>query len=237
MPSKSKNEVKVGQRIEALVKHVTSDAAAKRFYGAEWDKQRCPGIVTRVEKVLTNPSGKVKQTMVTATYSLPDGRQKSLNLNKRSIYIVTDESPPANPPNTTTTATTTNALLPPPNLSTTTTTTTNANMATTTTTAAAAAAAALPPPPANASTTTAATAALPPPPANASTTGPVYNSGRHIALIGFNYSRPTSAQRSDTASVLHEVLHLVSGWFYVEHRRMRALDTARGSLERGETSD
>jgi hypothetical protein len=155
MPSKSKNEVKVGQRIEALVKHVTSDAAAKRFYGAEWDKQRCPGIVTRVEKVLTNPSGKVKQTRVTATYSLPDGRQKSVNLNKRSVYIVTDESPPANPPNTTT-ATTTNALLPPPNMATTTTTT--------------AAAAALPPPPENASTTTAATAALPPPPANASTT-------------------------------------------------------------------
>jgi len=98
MPSKSKNEVKVGQRIEALVKQITSDAAAKRFYGAEWDKQRCPGIVTRVEKVLTNPNGKVKQTMVTAIYSLPDGRKKSVNLNKCSVYI-TDESPPANPPN------------------------------------------------------------------------------------------------------------------------------------------
>jgi hypothetical protein len=98
MPSKSKNEVKVGQRIEALVKQITSDAAAKRFYGAEWDKQRCPGIVTRVEKVLTNPNGKVKQTMVTAIYSLPDGRKKSVNLNKCSVYI-TDESPPENPPN------------------------------------------------------------------------------------------------------------------------------------------
>jgi len=86
MPPKSKKEeIKVGQHVEALVKHVTSDAAAKRYYGAEWDKRRCPGIVVRVEKVLTNTKAKVKQTMVTATYSLPDGRQKSVDLIKRSL--------------------------------------------------------------------------------------------------------------------------------------------------------
>jgi hypothetical protein len=74
--------------VEALVKHITSDAAAKWYYGADWDKQRCSGIIKKVEKVLPNARSKVRQTIKTATYVLPDGRMKDVALNRRSIIIV-----------------------------------------------------------------------------------------------------------------------------------------------------
>jgi hypothetical protein len=77
-----------GLHVEALVKHVTSEAAVKRHYGAKWDKQHCPGIIKKVEKVLANARSKVRQTIITATYALPDGRIKDVALNKRSIIII-----------------------------------------------------------------------------------------------------------------------------------------------------
>jgi hypothetical protein len=77
-----------GLHVEALVKHVTSEAAVKCHYGAEWDKQHCPGIIKKVEKVLANARSKVRQTIITATYVLPDGRIKDVALNKRSIIII-----------------------------------------------------------------------------------------------------------------------------------------------------
>jgi hypothetical protein len=77
-----------GLHVEALVKHLTSEAAAKRYYGAEWDKRRCSGIVKKVENVLANARSKVRQTIITATYVLPDGRIKDVALNKRSVILV-----------------------------------------------------------------------------------------------------------------------------------------------------
>jgi hypothetical protein len=74
--------------VEALVKHISSDAAAKRYYGADWDKRRCYGIIKKVEKVLLNARSKVRQTIITATYVLPDGRMKDVALNRRSFIIV-----------------------------------------------------------------------------------------------------------------------------------------------------
>ncbi len=80
--------------MEALVRHITSDAAAKRFYGADWDKARALGVIVRVEKVLPNARSKVRQTIITAKYRLPDGREKDISLNKRSI-VFTNQAPPA----------------------------------------------------------------------------------------------------------------------------------------------
>jgi hypothetical protein len=74
--------------VEALVKHLTSEAAAKRHYGAEWDKRRCSGIVKKVESVIVNARSKVGQTIITATYVLPDGRIKDVALNKHSVILV-----------------------------------------------------------------------------------------------------------------------------------------------------
>jgi hypothetical protein len=47
--------------VEALVKHVTREAAAKHYYGAEWDKRHCSGIIKTVKKVLTDARSKVRQ--------------------------------------------------------------------------------------------------------------------------------------------------------------------------------
>jgi hypothetical protein len=74
--------------VEALVKHVTSEAAVKHYYGAEWDKQHCSGIIKKVKNVLTNARSKVRQTIITATYVLPDGRMTDVALNKCSVTIV-----------------------------------------------------------------------------------------------------------------------------------------------------
>ncbi len=69
--------------MEALVKHVTSEAATKRYYGAEWDKRHCLGIIKKVKKVLVSARSKVRQRIIiTATYVLPDGRMKDVALNK-----------------------------------------------------------------------------------------------------------------------------------------------------------
>ncbi len=65
--------------MEALVKHITSDAAANRFYGAEWETARAPGVIIRVEKVLPNARSKVRQTIITAQCCLPDGREKDVS--------------------------------------------------------------------------------------------------------------------------------------------------------------
>jgi len=40
MPSET--TLREGLHVEALVKHITSDAAAKRYYGADWDKRQLP---------------------------------------------------------------------------------------------------------------------------------------------------------------------------------------------------
>jgi hypothetical protein len=86
MPSET--TLREGLHVEALVKHITSDAAAKRYCGADWDKQHCSGIIKKVEKVLPNARSKVRQTIKTAAYVLPDGRMKDVALNRRSIIIV-----------------------------------------------------------------------------------------------------------------------------------------------------
>jgi hypothetical protein len=86
MPSET--TLREGLHVEALVKHITSDAAAKRYYGADWDKRRCSGIIKKVDKVLPNARSKVRQTIITATYVLPDGRMKDVALNRRSVIIV-----------------------------------------------------------------------------------------------------------------------------------------------------
>jgi hypothetical protein len=86
--------LQVGGSVEALVKYITSDAAAKRFYGAEWDTARAPGVIVRVEKILPNARSKVRQTIITAKYRLPDGREKDVSMNKRSV-VFTNQAPPA----------------------------------------------------------------------------------------------------------------------------------------------
>jgi hypothetical protein len=39
-----------GLHMEALVKHVTSEVAAKCHYGAECDKRHCSGIIKKSKK-------------------------------------------------------------------------------------------------------------------------------------------------------------------------------------------
>ncbi len=84
--------LQAGDSVEALVKQITSDAAAKWFYGAECDMAWAPGVIIRVEKILPNARSKVRQKIITAKYCLLDGREKDVSLNKPSIAI-TNQAP------------------------------------------------------------------------------------------------------------------------------------------------
>lgn len=89
-----KNELQLGQDVETLVQHVTSEAAVKWFYGAEREKSWCPSIIKRDKKIFLNTRSKDRQTIVTATFLLPDGRRNDVDLSKCSIMVISCQALP-----------------------------------------------------------------------------------------------------------------------------------------------
>jgi hypothetical protein len=66
----------IGIHIRAKSKHGTSDAKCKRRYGSNWNMKLLYGVVVDVENIV-NPTTKTRKTMITGTYNLLGGIEKT----------------------------------------------------------------------------------------------------------------------------------------------------------------
>jgi hypothetical protein len=77
----------VCNHIRAKAKHVTSDAECKRRYGSNWNTKMLYGVVVDVENIV-NATTKTSKTMITGTYNLSGGKEKTKKLHLISIQAV-----------------------------------------------------------------------------------------------------------------------------------------------------
>jgi hypothetical protein len=77
----------VGNPIRAKANHVTSDAECKRRYGANWNTKMLYGVVVDVENIV-NPTTNTRKTMITGTYNLSGGIEKTKKLLLINIQVV-----------------------------------------------------------------------------------------------------------------------------------------------------
>ena len=84
-----------GSKVQALAKHVTSDAECKRLFGSNWDTKLLPGVViSAVSKTL--PGRSRASWLIVARYVVTGQREKEVELNSRSVKLApTDPPPPA----------------------------------------------------------------------------------------------------------------------------------------------
>jgi hypothetical protein len=77
----------VGNHIRSKSKYVTSDAECKRRYGSNWNTKMLYGVVVEVENTI-NPTTKSNKTMITGTYNLSRGIEKTKKLKLINIQAV-----------------------------------------------------------------------------------------------------------------------------------------------------
>jgi hypothetical protein len=77
----------VGNHIRAKAKHVTSDAECKHRYGSNLNTKMLYGVVVGVENII-NTTTKSSKTMITGTYNLSGGIEKTKKLHLINIQAV-----------------------------------------------------------------------------------------------------------------------------------------------------